>query len=250
MDPRAMGRTDGMPTQAPLGNAWDSVPTRSPPGFQHAHVLGTSAADTGRRPRVANEHFPELELKDLNRIFDNKMAASSQFQYNGGKEGEKWKKKVRGYLVSQCSDIAPILDFAEDLGDEPLTKERLQAESGTYRWMTELNVVKLGDELWGWLNTALLDKAPDYFEGAGELIEFDGWGCIVQQIHKGGKTRDGTLRRLIKQMPNIAKLEDIESGTIRFEAIMRDLRPDRWRGPDRLRDEGGLRQIFPRELAL
>ena len=52
-----------------------------------------------------------------------------------------------GDLVSQCSDIAPIFDFAESLDDEPLTFERLQAESSTYRWMTELNVVKLGDKL-------------------------------------------------------------------------------------------------------
>ena len=56
-------------------------------------------------------------------------------------------KKVRGYFVSQCSEIAPIFDFAEGLGDEVLTIVRPQADANTYRWMTELNVAKLGDKL-------------------------------------------------------------------------------------------------------
>jgi hypothetical protein len=101
LDPWASSRTGGVPTQVQPGNAWNSnAPIREPPGFQRAPA-NTSAVDNGRRPRVANEHFPELELKDLNRIFDDKVAQDSQFQYNGEKEGEKWEKKVRGYLVSQ-----------------------------------------------------------------------------------------------------------------------------------------------------
>ena len=108
---------------------------------------------------MANELFPDIDSKDLNRIFDHKVAQDHDSQYDGEKSGENWMRKVRGYLVSQCSGIAPLLDFAESLDDEPITFERLQAESSSYRWMTELNVAKLGDKLWGWLNTALLDKA-------------------------------------------------------------------------------------------
>ena len=145
------------------GNPFPQRPgiLKDPPGFTGSPVPGASATDAGRRPRVVNDLFPEMDLKDLNRIFDNKIATNVDFQYNGEKNGGKLKKKVRAYLVSQCSDIAPILDFAESLDDTPLTLERLQAESNTYRWMTELNLVKLGDKLWGWLSTALSDKARD-----------------------------------------------------------------------------------------
>ena len=113
---------------------------------------------------------------------------------------------MRGYLLSQFSGIAPILDFAEGLEDDKLTTERLHAESGSYRWMAELNVTKLGDKLRGWPNTALQDKAHEYFEAADELNGFDGWRRIVQQIHKGSKTRKGNLRRIVKKMPMIAKV--------------------------------------------
>jgi hypothetical protein len=83
LDPWASSRTGGVPAQVQPGNAWNNLaPIREPPGFQRAPA-NTSATDNGRRPRVANENFPELELKDLNRIFDNRIAQDSQFQYNG-----------------------------------------------------------------------------------------------------------------------------------------------------------------------
>ncbi len=100
-----------------------------------------------QRPRVANDYLPGIDSKDLNRIFDNKVAQDPDFKYDGEKSGDTWVKKVRGHLVSQCSEIAPILDFAESLDDEVLTLTRLQAEANTYRWTTELNIVKLGDKL-------------------------------------------------------------------------------------------------------
>ena len=115
--------------------------------------------------------------------------------------------------------------------------------------MAELNVITLCDKLWGWLNTALLDKAHEYFEAADELNGFDGWRRIVQQIHKGSKTRNGNLRRLVKKMPMIARVEDFDSGILRFEAIMRDY--DRAGGvvPTSEEMKEDLIDILPREIS-
>ena len=44
----------------------------------------------------------------------------------------------------------------------------------------------------------------------------------MHQIHQRAKPRKGILRRLINNMPQITKLEGIDSGTLRFEATMRD----------------------------
>ena len=43
----------------------------------------------------------------------------------------EWEQQVRGYLMSQCPDAAPILDYAEELDDEILTFEMLQSESNS-----------------------------------------------------------------------------------------------------------------------
>ena len=122
-------------------------------------------------------------------------------------------QKVRGYLMSQCPEIAPMLDYAEEQDDEELTFEMLQHESNSYRWMTETNVMTLAVKLWGWLNVALVEKGHAYFEPATGLNGFDGWRRIVHQIHQGAKVHRGTLRRAAKNMPNIVhinKAEDIE----------------------------------------
>ena len=167
----AAARTAAMPSQAPLNasaNAWipgagqaNASYMREPPGMS-------------QRPRVANELFPEMDPKDLNRIFDHKIAQDPDFKFDGEGNGGAWMKRMRTYLVSQCAEIAPILDFAESLDDEVLTLERLEGESNTYRWMTELNIGKLGHKLWGFLNTALTGTASDFYHPCGESNGFDG----------------------------------------------------------------------------
>ena len=104
-------------------------------------------------------------------------------------------------MVSQCPDIAPILDFAEELDDTPLSFEGVRTESNSHRWMPELNIGKLGGRLWGFLNTASLDKAHDYFEFAGELNGSGGCGRIAHQTRQGANARQGILRRIVKNVP-------------------------------------------------
>ena len=90
-----------------------------PPGVQQA----------ARRPLIINQSLPEMP-DDLNRLFDDKIAISAGFTYDGDKHGENWKRKVRGYWIAKCPDVLPILNFAEDLDADELTMERLQFEAG------------------------------------------------------------------------------------------------------------------------
>ena len=59
------------------------------------------------------------------------------------------------------------------MDDAELSEAQLQHEADFYRWMTELNITRLGGIIWGFLNTALKDRAKDCFEGADELNGFD-----------------------------------------------------------------------------
>ena len=85
----------------------------------------------------------------MNRLLDNEVAPSAGSQHNGARNREKWTRKVRGYLVSQCPGIAPILDLAEGVDDTPLSLEHIREQANSYRWMTELNIGRLGGRLWG-----------------------------------------------------------------------------------------------------
>ena len=66
----AAARAIGMPTQAPPGNAWER---RSP----HGTARRVATATSGQRL------FPEIDPKDLNRIFDHKIAQDPDFKFEG-----------------------------------------------------------------------------------------------------------------------------------------------------------------------
>ena len=146
-----------------------------------------------------------MQSHDLNRLFDDKVALSAGFGYDGEKHGETWKRKIRGYWISKCPDILPILNHVEDMDTEEITTEDLKAEANSYRWMTEINIKRISEILWGFLNTCLSGKARTCFEGADMCNGFDAWRRVVQQIHQGANVRLGTLRRLVKSPPQIAK---------------------------------------------
>ncbi len=210
---------------------------RAPPGFQQS----------ARRPLVANQSFPEM-THDLNRLFDDKIAISVGFTYDGEKHGEAWKRKVRGYWIAKCPDILPILNYAEDLDSEELTVDALLHEAGSYRWMTEINVKRLGELIWGFLNACLSDKARTCFEGADPLNGFDAWRRVVQHIHQGANVRMGALRRLVKNPPQILKMEDIDQGIVKFEAIMKDYRSAGGTPPCGAELKNDLLETLPMEI--
>ena len=44
-------------------------------------------------------------------------AVSPGFSYDGEKHGEVWKRKIRGYWISKCPEILPVLNYARDMYD-------------------------------------------------------------------------------------------------------------------------------------
>ena len=140
---------------------------------------------------------------DMNRLFDDKVAISASYQYGGEKQGEAWKRKIRAYLISKCPDALPLLDYAESRDNGALSIENIVNEANSCRWMIDINVRRLGEVLWGSMNTCLTGKAHEIWEGADPLNGFDAWRRFVQHIHQGANVRLGTPRRLVKNPPKI-----------------------------------------------
>ena len=44
-----------------------------------------------------NPAFPDMSKTNMNRLFENKLATSEGYAFNGESGGETWRKKVRGY---------------------------------------------------------------------------------------------------------------------------------------------------------
>ena len=73
----------------------------------------------------------------MSRLFDDKVAMSSDYCFDGVKSGDSWREKTRGYFISKCPEMRPILEYAEGMGHEALTNDMLVKEAASSRWMTE-----------------------------------------------------------------------------------------------------------------
>ena len=111
-------------------------------------------------PRV-NDEMPDMTGINMSKLFDDRVAMSDDYRFDGVKGGDAWLKKIRGYFVSKCHGIKPILEFAEQHGHEKFTNDALAAEASTYRWMTETDVRRLSDVLWGFPHTCLKEKGEE-----------------------------------------------------------------------------------------
>ncbi len=158
----------------------------------------------------------------MERIFDDKVALSEAYRFTGGDGGERWRMKVRGYWISRFPALQGILNWAEEMGDDRITLEVISRKSLQEEWMTEASVPRLSELLWGFLNTCLTGEAHTCFETAEVLNGLEAWRLIVRDIQKGKTVRMCQLRKLIRNPPHIAKLEDVDKGLIRFENLHRE----------------------------
>ncbi len=159
---------------------------------------------------------------DIEKLFDDKVALADKYQFGGGDGGERWRVKIRGYWISKFPALQGILNWAENMDDKRITMGIVAERSREHFWMTEASVPRLSELLWGFLNTCLTGEAHTCFEGADVLNGLDAWRLVVNDIQKGRLMRTAQLRKLIRNPPQIAKLEDVDRGITRFENIHRE----------------------------
>ena len=128
------------------------------------------------------------------RLFDDKIASSPLYAYDGVKDGEKWLKKTRGYFMTKCPDLKPILAFAEGMSEQVITADHLNAEAAKGGWMTEMSTGGLGLAVWGFLITCLAVAARACFEAVEELNGLDAWRLIALHIRRSQRVHAGHRR--------------------------------------------------------
>ena len=211
-------------------DAWDDYRRRREPHEAGAgadtgaggHGRGDHDAPRPRRDPPPNVSFPEMGVSDMSRVFDDKVALSAAYTYDGTTGGEQWRRKVRGYWVAKCPGLRPILDWAEAMDDTEITPEELADKATTNFWMTEVNVKRMDEVVWGFLNLALHGEAHTCFESAEILNGFEGWRLLCQHISCGQRNRRAALRQVVRNPPKIAKLENVSAGITKFDNIMKE----------------------------
>ncbi len=198
--------------------------------------------------KQVNASLPDMDDVKVAKLFDDKVALSASYSYDGDNNGEHWRRKVRGYWISKCPALLPILDWAEGMDEDEITRETARAEAKSCRWMTELNIDRANEVIWGFLNPCLQDKAHTCFEGAELLNGLEGWRLVVQHIHQGRKVHKAMLRKIVKNPPAITKLEDVAMGITRFENLMKDYKAAGGQLPDEPELKEDLVNTLPQEI--
>ena len=171
-------------------------------------------------PKHTNEDMPDLSSVNSDKLFDDKIVLSDSYPSDGVKSGEAWRKKVRGYCISNLPWAKTILDYPESMGSEEVTNEMLVDEARTCRWMTEVNVRSLSEVIWGSLDTGHRRNAKDQLRAADELFGFDAWRRVIQHIWQDSNARQGLLRESVGNTPATTSLEGAAAGATRSESIM------------------------------
>ena len=150
-------------------------------------------------------------LVDVHRLFDDKVALSESYTFKGGSaaDGDSWRKKVRGYFISKCSDLKPILNWVESKDAEEITAKAVN--DAAMEWMIQYGVHDLSHAIWGFLTLCVHGEARDVFDDADEGDGLNGWRLIVKDIHKGRWVRQAQFRKLVRNPSHISKVEDVLS---------------------------------------
>ena len=207
-----------------------------------------SAQRPGTRQRVARAAYPDLVGVNMHKLFDGKIALASDYQYAGGDDGQRWKRKVRGYWIAKCPELLPVLDWAEERDDKEITHEVIKYEAEDYKWMIEVDVRRLSEVIWGFLGTCLVGEAHTIFEGAEELNGFEAWRLITQHVSSGQNVRLANLRKLVKNPPQIRRLEDVVTGITKFDNILKDYVAAGGNAPKDLELKDDLLNSLPQEI--
>ena len=164
------------------------------------------------------------------KLFDDKIPTYEEYRYNGVKGGDKWRLKVRGYWLSKCPQLLPVLNFVERAEDR-ITRELLEhlvgPTSGVMSDVSIQELTTLSALVYGFLNTATHGDADDLMISVPELEGFEAWRVLCRHIDSGRTIRLDALRRRMRRPAPIRALTEVPQGVLRFSNLYREAKSSR-----------------------
>ncbi len=199
-------------------------------------------------PLVLRDPLGAIGYEKRGALFDEKLASSEDYKFNGVKGGLAWKGKVERHFIARAPILRRILKWAEDEELEVITPEKLLKAIGGR--MTEDQVLTANTAVWGFLSTALSGSAETLFKRAEVLNGLDAWRLVTRHINHGKAIRLETLRREMKTMHlrPIHDLERVEEGIAAFENMISEYLLAGGTPPGETEKKSDLKAILPAAL--
>ena len=184
---------------------------------------------SGRKPRAKPQPLPLKigalgQLHDANaRLFDDRLASQSRFQFDGNKGGVSWKGTLERYIISKCPAMMEILEWAEKWDGEKIDHALLiRATMGTAMDATRLE--NMNNSIWGFLSNCLSSEAETIFKTADKLQGIDAWRRVIRFIDHGRDIKLEGMRNEMKMIHTrtIKNLENVPIGIAEFELQIKD----------------------------
>ncbi len=128
------------------------------------------------------------------KLFDEKTAKDSSFQYDGVHRGASWRSDVFDYLISKCPDGQPWLDWAEAKGAIEITRAMIDERKRDHGLMSELDPYALSHHVWGFLQHCVTGSARQTFKNTARRDGLNVWRALVLDINSQTACRRHGLR--------------------------------------------------------
>ncbi len=160
--------------------------------------FGTAPAFTrfslGSAPTSSNPTGPGGIANGVNKNLDEKIVALADYQYNGASGGDRWRVKVRNYLIGKRPELLPVLRWIEQLGETSCDVATAKIAIDQYGMMVESDIEAISAAMWSFLSTCVSGTAMTIFESIEVLNGLEAWRQLHNHIQKGSATRRLTLR--------------------------------------------------------
>ena len=218
-------------------------------------TVGAQYGPGGRQPRARAEPLPLVlgplgQLYDPHaKLFDDKLANQSNFQFDGSKGGAAWKGKVERYFISKCPALMKMLSWAEKWEGEEITQELLiRATQGTLMDYDRLDNVN--GAIWGFISNCISGEIETVFKTADTLQGFEAWRRVIRYIEHGKDIKLEGMRNEMKtlHLRPIRSLEQVPIGISEFELKIKEYIDVGGTSPTESEMKADLLHILPESL--
>ena len=128
---------------------------------------------------------------------------------------------MRGYAGTRCKMMMVVMDWAESMDDQEITASMISYNVQNL-WMTELNVIRLGEILWGFMNQCVSGEAREVFDQANLMDGFNAWRHLIYEMRNSSWVRIAQLRKLTKNVPRVTRIEDVSQHIMKYESNLKE----------------------------
>ncbi len=113
-----------------------------------------------------------------------------------------------------------VVEWAEEHDEHEITAVNVNEQAR--EWMTELDVFRLSEILWGFLNIAVHGEARGAFDNANILDGLNAWRLVIYDMRNSRWVRTAQLRQLVRNVPKITRIDDVPNHIMKFEAHIKE----------------------------